>query len=128
MVVVDVEDKALQRVGGMQPESGFVGIPSVIVTAAAGRYIEPAISDGGLYAHFTSARDSSVADAWIDLSVTQWAEDSAERVLQMEALVQKYSSSGSGPASASIEIVPWLQRRIDEITSLQRKADEKKEL
>jgi hypothetical protein len=57
----------------------------------------------------------------------QWAEDSAERILQLEALVQKHSS-GSGPASASIEIVSWLQRRIEEIVVLQRKSAEKEEL
>eukprot|EP01034_Spumella_vulgaris_P022410 gene22410-28534_t len=127
LIIIDVEDNALQRVGGMQPESGFVGIPSVIVTAMAGQYIQSQLVKGELHAEFSAARDSSVADAWIDLSMTQWNEIESERLLQLEGLVQKHSS-GSGAGSASIEIVPWLQRRVEEITFARKKSIDTDEL
>jgi hypothetical protein len=39
LVIIDVEDNALQRLGGKQPEAGFVAIPSIIVTAVGGQFL-----------------------------------------------------------------------------------------
>ncbi len=114
VVVVDVQDKALQRLGGLQPEAGFVGIPSVIVTAAAGAHLGGVLASGSAVAEFSAGVGSVVSDAWIDLSFTQWAQEDSDRLIQLEGLVHKHSESAA--AQGSIEIVPWLQRRIHEIT------------
>ena len=39
LVIIDVEDNALQRLGGKQPEAGYVAIPSIIVTAVGGQFL-----------------------------------------------------------------------------------------
>lgn len=132
MIIVDTEDKALQRVGGMTPEVGYVGIPSVIVTAPTGEYFRSVLqsgedsgaNDGTLSIDFSLGRDNKVSEMWIDLSMTELAEDMHARQVQLEGLAQKYSQQGGG----SIEIVPWLHRRIDEITYAQKKSIDTDEL
>lgn len=135
LVVIDIEDNALQRVGGMPPDSGFVGIPSIILTAAAGEHLK-ALSDAAAVLDISDtvgstsitmellpARDSSGADTWIELAFTEWHEDPSQRALQLEGRIQKFSElqqKGSG-GTGSREIVAWLHRRMDEIVNKNKK-------
>lgn len=129
MIIVDTGDKALQRVGGMTPEVGYVGIPSVIVTAPTGQYFTSVLQEenktGRLDIELSLGKDNKVSEMWIDLSITEFAEDVHARQIQLEGLAQKYSQKSS---AGSIEIVPWLHRRIDEITYAQKKSIDTDEL
>ena len=62
MVVVDVQDNALQRVGGMTPEVGFVGIPSVIITAPGGQYLQSVLQSTVSVPSSSSSSSSSRKD------------------------------------------------------------------
>lgn len=144
MAVIDVEDNALQRMGGMPPDSGYVGIPSIILTAAAGEHLQ-GLSDGvamgvdattgagansvtsssssSITMEVLPARDSAGADSWIELAFTDWHEDLAQRALQLEGRIQKFSElqQQGGAGAGSGEIVAWLHRRLDEIVNRNKK-------
>ncbi|KAJ1416778.1 hypothetical protein B484DRAFT_454184 [Ochromonadaceae sp. CCMP2298] len=110
LVVVDVADSALQRMGGGQPFAGQVAIPSVLVTASAGKFLQNVLGAGagaGVMAEVVPARDSVGADRWIELAFTDWSPTPAEHVMQLEGLMQKHS--------ASDEVVAWLMRRMSRV-------------
>jgi len=111
LVVVDVQDSALQRLGGMLPAAGFVGIPSILVTAPCGSFISSSTGPDDLSLSLSFAPDATGADRWIELAFTEWAEDEQEKLIQLEGLSKKFAQS-SNP-----EIVSWLKRRSDEITA-----------
>ena len=48
LVIADSEDLPLQRIGGQEPLMGSVGMPSIIVTSAAGEYISTLFTSGGV--------------------------------------------------------------------------------
>lgn len=103
MVVVDPQDGALQRLGG-GARSGEVGMPSVLVPSPLADFASSLRSQPlllTLYAH----EGPEIADEWIDVALTTFAEDAAERRLQTEGLVQRFLQSGKA------DIVAWLRRQ-----------------
>jgi hypothetical protein len=118
VVIVDVDDNPLQRVGGMQPTSGFVAIPSVMVTAAAGEHLRSQLSgaDATVTLEVIPARDSAGADAWIELAYTEWATETSALVMQFEGLIQKYTHLQQKGATWGGEIIAWLNRRLKATT------------
>lgn len=117
VVVVDVDDHPLQRIGGMSPEVGYVGIPSLLITAPAGDFIQQHINAGEtVHAELIPWLDSKYTDMWIELSFTEWAETDNDKVAQLEGLAQKYIQSQSH------EIEAWIRRRIDEIVNPSKKS------
>ena len=48
LIIADTADLPLQRIGGQEPLMGSVGMPSVIVTSAAGEHIGNVLTDGGV--------------------------------------------------------------------------------
>ena len=62
------------------------------------------------------ARDSIGSDMWIELAITEWAEDDNEQIMQIEGLIQKYSQSKSN------EIVAWLHRKLDKLVYANKKS------
>lgn len=138
LIIVDVEDNALQRVGGFNPEAGYVGIPSVIVTKHAGAFLTEAFSAGSGSGSSSSSSESAeeegkthqllsmelslsatgdVAEMWIELAYTMWEEEDKARLMQLEGLIQKFSTTDV----VSNEIVLWLQRKRDELANNYRK-------
>ncbi len=130
LVIVDVEDNALQRVGGFNPEAGYVGLPSVIVTKHAGTFLSEAfaarrISSSSLHQveepllsmELSLSTTNDVADMWIELAYTVWEEEDKARLMQVEGLIQKFSTTDI----VSNEIALWLQRRRDELANNYRK-------
>ena len=126
LVIVEKDDNALQRVGGMQPDSGFVGIPSILVTAAAGEHLQSLLGNTRsdhtrATLQLTPAEDSTGADAWIELAHTEWSTDPQQLIMQLDGQIQKQSllqkqGVGSG------EIVAWLHRKMDAITNKKKKS------
>lgn len=117
LILVDVEDQALQRVGAMAPEVGYVGIPSMLVTAEAGHFL----TDGAV-AQVIPATDNKGFDNWLEVAYTQWVEDPKDRVLQLQGMLQKFQDT------VNHDIVGWLQRRINEIEFPSRKSIDTDEL
>lgn len=117
LMVAEVEDNSLQRLGGYQPDSGYVGIPSVLVTAPSGRQLEEALKrpNVSVSVEVIPSKDSLVADSWIDLSFTAWSEVESDLMVQLEGLIQKYSQLQHQ------EIVAWLRRKLDGLSSLKQK-------
>ena len=130
LVIVDVEDNALQRVGGFNPEAGYVGLPSVIVTKHAGTFLSEAfaarrisssslqqVEEPLLSMELSLSTTNDVADMWIELAYTVWEDEDKARLMQVEGLIQKFSTTDI----VSNEIALWLQRRRDELANNYRK-------
>lgn len=111
LIVVDVEDHALQRMGGMHPEVGLVGIPSALVTAEAGRWLETvATSSTDLaWIELFPAPDTRGFDNWLEVAYMNWAEDGTDKVMQLQGMIQKFQDTENR------DIVSWLQRRLQEL-------------
>lgn len=125
LVIVDKDDNALQRVGGMQPDSGFVGIPTVIVTAAAGDHLQvllgPQAETTTVSLEITPSRDNTGADAWIELAHTEWSSDPQQYLLQLEGQILKQTRLQKEGAGSG-EIVAWLHRKRDKIVNKDKKS------
>jgi hypothetical protein len=117
-------------VGGYNPEAGYVGIPSVILTKHAGDYFIDAIqrssssssssgSSKQLSVDITPAADDIMSETWIDVAYTQWEEDDKARLMQVEGLLQKYANLEGN--AVSNELTLWLQRRRDGLADNYRK-------
>lgn len=119
MIVTDPVDNCLQRVGGMAPEIGYIGIPSILVTKPCADFLQNSAksaleffmdTDGSsisnnLMGKLDLGKDTHGADEWIDVAYTDWAEDNDQKLLQIEGLIKKYNDSDRK------EIVSWLQRQ-----------------
>ena len=109
-------DNALQRVGGLMPEAGYIGIPSILVSAPAGAFLQSKLQRGvgqeqdePVTLSLVAGSDSSASDRWIEVAFTEWAEGDEERLLQIQGLIQKHVQAGN------VEIAAWLKRRSDGI-------------
>lgn len=116
LAVVDIADNPLQRLGGMHPEAGYLGIPGILITAEAGRYLESQ-NTADLEVEFFPSRTTDGFDNWVDISSMDWVENPSDRILQMKGLIQKYSDT------ENLEIVEWLERRIRQIEQSLTKSD-----
>jgi hypothetical protein len=112
LIVTDMLDEALQRMGGALPNAGFIGIPSILVSAPLGHFVTTKLKKGEeLKGELTFGEDSSSSDDWMELAHTKWAEDDKNHLLQIQVLTQKYTKGGKK------EIVSWLKRKENEITN-----------
>ena len=115
-IVVDIKDSALQRIGAKGEDADTLGIPSVLVTAAAGEYIASVMAKGGgrtPTVQLTTSADKSISESWINLAFTEFVadEDTENALSQLEGLAVKYEDSHS------LEIVSWLKRRSERVRS-----------
>ena len=121
LVIIDNDsDSPLQRVGGQEPRMGTIGMPSVIITAAAGRYlIEDLVTQQGvqLFVTLTPAATSAVSDLWMELSSISWVtNDDAALVIQINSLIIKYRQV-LGKDYEDSEVISWLERKKQAIKS-----------
>ena len=105
LIVVEVGDNALQRLGAAPGVGDTIGIPAIIITAAAGEYIESAAKNGAVSVVVEPSDDKTIAEAWIDLAFTEFHETMEEALSQLEGLALKYEGSNS------LEIVSWLKKK-----------------
>jgi hypothetical protein len=116
-VIINMIDDPLQRIGGMLPHAGQIGIPAVLLTAPAGKHLidslTAAIVDSEdeveVTAEITIAQDNAGAEEWIDMAFYNWHEASSGKLLQLQSLMLKHVGNP--------EIVHWLQRQCDEINA-----------
>ena len=97
----------------MSPETGFIGIPSILVTRPCADFLEnnaksaieffmetstdgSAISTSNLMTgKLNLGNDTYGADEWIDIAYTEWADDADQKLLQIEGLIQVLILSSS---------------------------------
>ena len=61
--------------------------------------------------HFAAgSTNSTVADKWIEVSYTQWAEKKKDKLTQLEGMLKKYEAD-------SPDIGAWIKRRVAEVES-----------
>jgi PA domain len=110
LIVADMLDDALQRIGASAASFGFLGIPAILVTAPAGKWLEEAVNkDSSLstVVEISPSTDDSVSKAWIELAYTIFeGEDS---LLHINGLLEQYTDRESK------EIVSWLERKVKKI-------------
>ena len=115
LIVIDLLDQPLQRLGGSYPEVGYIGIPSVLVTAEVAQFLESlaftssASNNARLSVQFFSKLGTDGFDRWLEIASTEWSEDNTDRLFQLQGLRQKFQETESR------DIVSWLDRRIHEI-------------
>lgn len=120
LVVIDIDDHPLQRLGGLFPDIGYVGIPSVLVTAEVAQFLESLAFTADspntreVVVEFTPKIGSDGFDHWLEISNIEWAEDTTDRLLQLQGFIQKFQQTENH------DIVSWLNRRIQEIESTRR--------
>lgn len=111
LVVLDKGEDALQRIGGQEPLMGRVGIPSVIVTSAAGKVIKDWLASGQeVTMELQPSAESVVSDIWIELAYTEWAQGEEQLLVQINSLIHKYRSLKIDLGGES-EIIKWLERK-----------------
>merc|ERR1712196_223428 len=95
LVIIDVEDNALQRLGATEPHSSLIGIPSIIVTAMAGKKLIKAInSSPQTTMTLTSLPDNNLADTWIELAFTKFATGRDALLSQIAGMSKKFEGMG----------------------------------
>lgn len=114
LVVIDVEDNALQRLGATEPHSSMIGIPGIIVTAMAGQTLIDAI-DSSPETSITLAPvlDNNLADTWIELAFTKFATTRDALLSQIAGMSKKFEGVGY-----SNELLQWLTRKAERIASV----------
>lgn len=110
VIIGDFTDSALQRLGGMHPTGGYVGIPSVIIPGPGAVTMEGYLANGDVTVTLHPEQDSTGADIWIDLAHTEWAEDDEDKASQLEGMLEKYRTSGA-------DVTAWLKRQLENIRS-----------
>jgi len=112
IIVIDNMDSALQRIGAKGHIGDTIAIPSIIVTAEAGEFLESSIKDAtSSHQHstitLTPSTDNTLTDTWIELAFTEWVQGSDDDALiQLEGLIQKFEQNNS------FEVVTWLKKRL----------------
>lgn len=119
LVIVDVEDNALQRLGAIEPHSSLIGIPSLIVTAMAGQKLSNAInSSPQTTILLTSLLDNDLADTWVELAFTKFATGRDALLSQIAGMSKKFEGMGY-----SQEVLQWLKRKAERIASVHIEVD-----
>ncbi len=114
-IIIDTKDEPLQRIGGIQPDAGYIGMPAVLVTKPCGDFLRDSfrksVGKSAVKAEMLLSSDDDVASAWIDLAFYAWQNEDDERLLQLQALADKYQNSSNN----TVEIKAWLDRQIQAI-------------
>ncbi len=111
LILTDMDDKPLQRLGGMLPDLPHVGIPVVLTTSEVGHFLQD-----GDYIEFFPSMDDSGLENWLQIAYTEWNQDDRSRLMQLQGLLSKFQETDNH------DIVRWLQRRINEIEFGTKKA------
>lgn len=103
VIVVDPKDSALQRLGGVHPTAGYVKIPSIFTTYGLyDKYIKEC--NGKCTISLVPETSSVIADHWIEVAHTIWADEDADKLAQIEGLMHKYKEQ-------SADLAAWLRRK-----------------
>lgn len=126
LILSNAHDEPLQRLGGMNPTVGRVGIPTILVTTAAWDFVQElrTMMASGIHQQPLSieavlhlARDDLGLDAWVEVAYTRFADAlhggvsaSEEKKMQLEGIKQKFGSRN--------EIVAWVDRQMAKLLDM----------
>jgi hypothetical protein len=93
-IIINILDEPLQRIGGLLPYAGYIGMPAVLFTAPAGAYLVDRLNAASasdepadVIAEIMPASGSSEADAWIDMAFFKWHETAEGKSTQYVAII-----------------------------------------
>ena len=86
IIMVNLNDEALQRIGVTSHQSSFIGIPAVLITEPAGKFIKESLQkypSSAIQVELTPSKDDFLASSWIEMAFTNFtsAENEQEKVL-----------------------------------------------
>jgi hypothetical protein len=92
-IIINILDEPLQRIGGLLPYSGYIGMPAVLLTAPAGAFLVDRLNAAAtasdeaaeVTAEITPAVGSTEADEWIDMAFFNWHETAEGKSTQYVA-------------------------------------------
>lgn len=124
MIIYDIHDEPLQRLGGLHPTDGYLSIPSIMIPYHTAELIQTALEQTNLEinsspvtATLSSSYTTSVFSDWVDIALTSWEVKDENQLLQLEGLKLKYSR-GEIKRSDNIErddLLAWLERKRNKI-------------
>lgn len=117
MIVIDRNDNTLQRLGGQVPQSGYIGIPSIMVMNDFGRCIDQyALNERKIYQDMDVileyGQGPEISDAWNQLAFTQWSKDIFELKNQLNELLEKKF------IAIDSSITAWIERKLHRVDDL----------
>ena len=120
LIVIDRNGNPLQRLGGHEPESGFIGIPSVIVTTYSGSHLDSIGTDKhgqfvDVEATFEVGEGDDVTNSWMEIAHTEWSTNSYQLRTQLEQLIQ------SNKNGSKYVILDWLNRKLTRLNLVSEK-------
>lgn len=108
LIIIDINDASLQRLGGMQPLSGTIGIPVIIVTLEMHSFLtKNFVNNNTILGQFIEF-NNAISDDWMQLSLMNWSSNQSERRNQMTEMINNASSTYTD------DIRHWLSRRLIE--------------
>eukprot|EP01033_Poteriospumella_lacustris_P004069 gene4069-2904_t len=101
----------LQRIGGINPSVGRVGIPTLLVLPEVAAQVMAATAGQApaLQVTLDVAHNDSGFEHWTDIAYTRWSNDPEEKKIQLQMLQQKYQEHAT--------LVRWLQAQVETLTA-----------
>jgi hypothetical protein len=109
-VIVDRDDNPLQRLGGLQPTAGMVGIPSILVHADFLDFIRSTTDLSSIEARIEPGDGYAVSDAWIEVAHMEWESNYDALKGQLDDLIRQYQDK-----KLVQEVVDWLKRKLKKL-------------
>jgi hypothetical protein len=122
VIIDNSHQNALQHIGVADSFGSVVGIPSVMVTKAAGEWLlsmldgvsgdVPVELHSTLSLHKNSAGVDTIAQHWLELAHYPWVDDKQGYLLQLNVLLNKYQYLYANSPKFQ-NLVDWLTIRKD---------------
>lgn len=130
IIIDNSHDNALQHIGVADSFGSVIGIPSVMITKAAGEWLlslgegvsvpvsgdtadsVPVALRSSLTLHKNSAGVDTIAQHWLELAHYPWASDRQSYLMQLNVLLNKYQYLNTNSPKFQ-NVVDWLTIRKD---------------
>merc|ERR1711871_1413859 len=107
LIIGNMNDDALQRVGAGKEAHGLLGVPSILVTMTAAKAIEEFLQlPGPVTIELIFNTNDKLSKAWIDLAFTAFNDmEVQDEILTLDGLIESHAEVGSN------DITSWLERK-----------------
>jgi hypothetical protein len=134
MIIYDVNDEPLQRLGGLHPTIGDLFIPAIMIPFRTAEIIQSALSshsDTSITATVSSSYALNGFSDWIEIALTEWEEEDENKLLQIEGLKLRFShSKNKEKKEEEVErddLMAWLERKRREVAQKQQQQQKKRD-
>lgn len=131
MIIYDVNDEPLQRLGGLHPTDGYISIPAIMIPFHTAEMIQSTLSshsDTSITATVSSSYALNGFSDWIEIALTEWEEEEENKLLQIEGLKLKFSNYKSKEMNEELvekdDLMAWLERKRQGVAQKHQKKDE----